>query len=295
VRKLTIVATCTERKSLPVDPRLRVRSLPAGSVTDRVNDWQARLAEASDKRSLTALYQGEAWTQARQLATLAALKGYTVELLVASAGLGLRPSDWTAPAYGATFVAAHADSVGESRLESRTWWTHLAPSAADALTRAVNDGSLLLVLSSAYALALDNDLRAVAEAGGDALLVGGNRDLQGLPRLPSDRRLRRELGGTLGSLNLRMARAWLTRADTSTLYTADAAAAWTQWASQVEPENVPRRAPLSDAHVRDFIGKVRRIDPRTSCTYALRQLRDAGFACEQRRFSTLFRSPEGAR
>jgi hypothetical protein len=48
------------------------------------------------------------------------------------------------------------------------------------------------------------------------------------------------------------------------------------------------RARLDDHQVERFIHVALRRSPDTSCTRALRALRDGGQACEQSRFKTLF-------
>ena len=290
MRKLTIVTTCTERKSLTVEPRLQVRSLPAGSMASRADHWRTRLAEAVDRRPLTQLYQGEAWTQARILCQSATGAGYEPLLMVASAGVGLRPAEWQGPAYGATLTSGHEDSVARSRAEARQWWSCLAPDAAKELRSAAGMGAVLLVLSDPYASALDEDLRTLSQHGGDIMLVGGHRDVEGLSRVPTDARLRSALGGTLSSVNLRIAESWLRRISDGPLYTDARQRDWDLWAAQMRRDDPRGRTTLTDSQVRNFVLEVRQRDDALSCTRALRQLRDSGYACEQKRFSILFKS-----
>src|SRR3954471_8469100 len=110
--KLTLVVTCTDRKSAPPPAELRVRNLPKRDLSERFQHWTARLAAASDKIPLSALYQGEAWSQVVRLELALRNAGFGPTLLVASAGLGLQPVTSPAPPYSATFAPAQADSVG---------------------------------------------------------------------------------------------------------------------------------------------------------------------------------------
>lgn len=289
VQNLTIVVTCTERKILPVPEDLQVRSLPEGSIPERYDVWRARVDSAVDRVPLDRLYAGEAWVQAKHLAHAATRRGFRVEVVVASAGLGLCDVREPGPAYGATFTTGHSDSVGRTGIECGEWWSHLAPHASERLLRASTRGPVLLVLSAAYAAVLRSDLVRLANAGGDLLLVGGREDIHGLPRLPADRALNAQLGGTLSSLNLRMATAWLGQNDGGALFTREGLDRWTSWATGVRRELAPSRTPLTDTQVLDFISDLRGADPRVSATRGLRLLRQAGFACEQQRFATLFR------
>jgi hypothetical protein len=144
------------------------------------------------------------------------------------------------------------------------------------------------VLSAAYANAMTDDLHALAKRQDDAMIIGGATDTPGLPRLAADKGLRRHLGGTATSLNLRIARTWLERNTGPHLYSSTDHGSWNTWAATVRRSDTYARTPLSDEQVIDFVRAVRRHDPTLSRTRALRALRDNGLACEQKRFAGLF-------
>lgn len=289
MHKLTIVVNCTDRKSAAPAPRLRVGSLPPGDNAARFETWHQRVATAEPQVALIDLYQGEAWQQVRGLAADARRAGYTVQLLVASAGLGLRDVSTRAPAYAATFSAGHADSVASGTPNLRDWWQRLGSlDFTKSLSQDSND-RVLVVLSETYARCMDDDLVCLAQRGGDLLLVGGARSIEGLPRLPSDRSLRANLGGTASSVTIRMARRWLQCHSGSALHDAKALAKWTTWASSVALVERYDRAPMTDADISALIKRIVVDDPAISASRALRLLRDGGIACEQKRFGDLFR------
>lgn len=288
MRKLTIVVTCTDRKSaLPTQDTL-ARTLPIGSLSDRSDIWRTRVAAAVDTRPLSALYKGESWSQLTRLRSVARSAGFSSRLLVASAGLGLRELTSTGPAYGATFARHQPDSVGQTVGDSQSWWRDRANDPQALCPGRELRGRVLMVLSANYASALDTDLTALAEYGDDCLLVGGARDIEGIPRIASDKRLRTHLGGTTTSLNIRTAIAWMERLDGSNLHSQPLQSAWRSWASTVlQPERYDR-TPMSDEQVLAYVDKVRMSDPGISRTRALRMLRASNFACEQQRFAQLF-------
>lgn len=295
MRKLTIVVTCTDRKSaLPTQDTL-ARTLPSGSLSDRSDIWRTRLTAAVDRRPLGALYKGESWSQLSRLRTVAHSAGFTPRLLVASAGLGLRDVASSGPAYGATFTRHQPDSVAQTSDDSQSWWHHRVndPQALNP-TRELR-GRVLLVLSANYASALDADLVALAEHGNDSLLIGGVRDIAGIPRIASDKRLRSHLGGTTTGLNIRTAIAWMERLDGSSLHSQALQDAWHSWASTVSRPERYDRNPMSDEQVLAYVDDARMSDPGISRTRALRMLRESNFACEQRRFAQLFARAVAAR
>jgi len=288
MRKLTIIVTCTDRKSARPNHHTLARNLPNGSLSDRSDIWRTRLKEAVDKHVLSRLYQGESWSQLARLDVASRGAGFKPRFIVASAGLGLRDLTSSAPAYGATFTRRQRDSVSGTTAEAQRWWQDRIhdPSALDPSQEL--RGQVLLVLSAGYASALDADLRALAQQGDDCLLVGGAGDIAGIPRLPSDKRLRSHLGGTTTSLNMRTAIAWMERLDGSTLHRNSLQDAWNTWAATVLRSERYERATMTDDQVLAFVREARSTNPGIARTRALRLLRDNDMACEQGRFAQLF-------
>ncbi len=284
--KLTLLVTCTDRKSAPVTPALRVRTLPDLAIEDRVATWSQRLASADGRRPLRSLYQGETWTQVGRLEQVAKAAGYEPRVIVASAGLGLREVDYLAPAYGATFSRPHADAVGASTAEARKWWQHLH---FDGSNRPALEGPSIWVLSESYAAVVGQEFLA-ASAPSELLIFGGSTSMDAVARVPSNRSLRSALGGTANSLNLRMATKWLELSGPGGAFAPAARSRWNAWASAAHKAEVYQRTVLTDDAVREFIRSLHRLDSKLTKSRALRRLRDAGYACEQRRFNTLFDS-----
>jgi hypothetical protein len=294
VPKLTILVNCTDRKSAAPAPALRIGSLPKGDIKTRFQLWRRRVERTQPQVRLVDLYQGEAWQQVRGLASDAQTVGYTVQMMVASAGLGMRDVSAMAVPYAATFAGGHADSVASGAQNLREWWRRLG--TLESTRSIVTDASdrVLLVLSETYARALDDDLVRLSERGGDLLLVGGARDIDGLPRLAADRSLRANLGGTASSVSIRMARRWLQRRTGTDLYDSSDAKAWSRWARTVSQVETYDRAPMTDAEITSLIHSLLATEPALSATRALRRVRDAGIACEQKRFGAIFRTVAAA-
>ena len=280
-QKLTIIVTCTDRKSATAADELMVRHLPKGEVRLRAQVWRQALSRATDRRALIDLYSGETWTQVRTLALSAKALGYEPDMFVASAGLGLQSASMAAPAYSATFSTGHADSVGSSVLEAQEWWNEL-PHA-----EITPGGRAIWVLSEAYSRVVSRQLLAVT-APSDLLVFGGSGEVSEEVRVPSDRSLRRALGGTVTSLNVRSAVQWLRLSGGDDPFASAAWQSWRAWKQEKRHLEVFDRRPVSDSAVLDFISELRARQPSISKTNALRALREAGLACEQRRFSTLF-------
>lgn len=281
MKQLAVVVTCTDRKSLPVQPELFLRSVPLDMV-DRAEEWTRRLDQGHPRKRLRELYQGEAWSLLSRLEDAARAVGFEPHPYVASAGLGLRPLTAEAPAYGATFSVRQLDSVGGSVDQQRAWWDHLnAWNGSEG--RLPDSDYYLFVLSRSYA---DVMAPIVTEAAsrGETLVVGGSPAIAPAYRLPADAGLRRVLGGTRGALNIRMAIAWLNRLTGGRLNSEQDRTAWSQWAGDVGQTERYDRSPLTDREVRQAISVIRAQEPKISKTRALQVLRRSGYACEQKRF-----------
>lgn len=288
--KLTVVVTCTDRKSAPASHDCQVRNLPMESLTERHDSWMHRLEAAADKRPVGSLYAGAAWRRTDAVLDAAASAGFEPRLFVASAGLGLVAASAMAPAYGATFTARQADSVASSVAGNRVWWARFRAGGGNALPD-LPDGAgdaTIVVLSEAYAATLDADLTDLAHAPGDHLLVGGARDVPGMTRVRSDLGLRHALGGTALSLNLRMAEEWLRKLKQAKLTDDETTKTWETWAHRVRRIEHYERDAMTDAQVLEFVSCLTSKHPTVSRTRALRALRDSGHACEQARFARLF-------
>ncbi|MBO3752595.1 hypothetical protein J5X84_41640 [Streptosporangiaceae bacterium NEAU-GS5] len=292
---LHLVVTCTNRKRYKIPADLYLRSVTQRRLAARFAAWTARL-DGSDTSRYTAidLYAGEHWKIVRTLTQTPMAR--TAQLWIASAGYGLIPADAAICAYGATFSAVASDAVGATLGEVADWWHRLStwagptpdqPRSFAALAARDRSATVIAVLSEAYQRACSDDLLAAAGIlNSDALSVVGPRNVH--PPLadvlvPVTASVRHTVGGSLQAVNIR-----------ATKYLLEHSAgphrtALREAAKVAAPANPPApRAPghrLSDAEVIAYI----RNHAHTSATQLLRQLRDTGRSCEQRRFAKLHR------
>ena len=309
-RLVRVVVNCASRKTKAPLSDLRLRGYPktperrATRWIDRIESPKSELIEAND------LYQGEHWSVVKKIANSANAVGWTAEVWVVSAGYGLVPVKALVEPYSATFSSGSADSVaqGESGKNSqeanRDWWGLLMnwsgpckkdPRSLTDLARQDTSAPMLVALSNTYVQAVRDDLIGATEAMGDKadlLLVSTGRPPEGLEetQLPCDARLVNTLGGTRTSLNARVADHIVRR---SPSHGFDAAGVKKMLQRKIRRSGeIPRydhRNRMSDEAVRAEIRTRRRNRDRDpSCASLLRELRDDGFACEQKRFAGLY-------
>ncbi|MFI6347994.1 hypothetical protein [Streptomyces sp. NPDC050560] len=186
--------------------------------------------------------------------------------------------------------------MATSAAENGQWWGHLQAAIGQATLQELGrQGPVLMVLSEVYASAMEEELEALGNLGGETLLIGGLREIPGVHRVRSDAGLSHALGGTLTSLNVRMAASWLEHSKDSMLASPATQKAWNEWAAATTKPVTYSRKPMTDEDVIVFIKQETAKLPGVSRTRLLRALRDAGKACEQSRFANLYKRTMGER
>jgi hypothetical protein len=305
-RTVHVIVTCTNRKTLPVPPGLRLDNVPGRGTAPRARKWAARLEQASTAPLIAAqdLYAGEHWMIARGLPSRAG--GMRAQLWVCSAGYGLIPADAQIRPYAATFSGG-SDRVPGGVDGACQWWHALAtwagpapgqPRSIRSLATTDPSASFLIALSASYLDACRDDIASAAGqvTNPDSFMVisagarfpGG----AGLALVPADARLQAFLGGTRQALNARIA-AYLLSAGISGR--AEATHRMTRLLADQAPVTRYERKKISDQEVIEMIACRLARAPDISASRLLREFRDAGYACEQQRFAGLHRTVTGAR
>lgn len=311
--KLVIVASCTMRKTREVPSVLRLRRY--ARAKNRLTDWRVALDTCEvEPTAAERLYAGGFWSVVKELPVVARERGISTTFFVASAGYGLVTTDADLKPYSATFAAgadsviAESPSLGSRDAQLREWWRRLAlwkgphgyrgPRSLKQVARREPDASLLVIASPVYVRAMADDLRDAAWRlrRPESLVIVSS--VTGFPDelqdhlLPSVAALQVRLGGTMGSLHARTARHLLKHV-TLPLDAAELRAKYMRMASRIEPRVTPVRKARSDSDVRRFIRSRMNGREHVSCTALLRDYRDDGFKCEQKRFRALFNDEVG--
>lgn len=308
-KKLHIIVTCAERKTVQPPDELQLRNVPGGAPAARAAVWTRKLGRDGERRPALDMYKGEHWQVAKSLPDLAVEAGLViredVHLWACSAGYGLIPVEAPVQPYAATFTPGHADSVSKpgdgfgGRADAPAWWRAIAdwegpvsgaPRSFEALGVRDPNASFLFVLSATYLQACATDITKASAAVIDVdrflIVSAGSRVTKEIGQLllPADARLQADLGGTRGVLNVRIAAALLK-------HTALDRASATRYLSEKlsTSPGITRyeRKPMSDKEVKHWIAAVLRETPGVSASGLLRRFRDEGFACEQSRFGRL--------
>ena len=306
MKTVRVVVSCTDSKKVtPVDD-LRLRAYP-DNFARRSKAWNQRIGRVKGPTLKAGdLYKGPHWSVVRELPAAALSQGVKIDLWVASAGYGLVHVEEQVESYSATFSLGSPDSVvrGGSSMataELSTWWQSLSErprrfSSVTSLTELVETSSrtpLLVALSHSYLRALQDDIlsaEAATDGSGHLLLISAREGPARIRHLqvPFDGRFQGLLGGSLGSLNVRLVRLIIEESQAH------------KWRSDVIRKVIedrgrelpvlvrPQGEILTDPQVRGFIRESLKGNPTASCSTLLRELRQSGRSCEQKRFSNIF-------
>jgi hypothetical protein len=310
-RPLLIVASCTQLKTRPVAPSLRLRRIAgAAGVATRAEKWRETLStHSSETLPAASLYAGAFWSVIKKLPDIARSRGFRPQLLVASAGYGLVSEEARLQPYSATFASGH-DSVvrtfGDRQAKTttlRTWWRllaawkgprgHVGPRTLEGFAKQARDSSILVIASPEYVTAMSEDLSQTAQALQNPERLAIVSSVSGFPAeltahlVPSVAALQRRLGGPLGSLHARTAKRLLEIAEPP-LNAATLAAKTRRLAREAPPRRAPKRASRTDQEVQSFIRRRTRSVDHPGCSKLLREYRDGGSKCEHSRFRSLF-------
>lgn len=304
---VTVIVTCTKDKRYPVRDQCMLRNVAGASIGERVKLWESQtVCSWSERVAVRGLYAGDHWAVVKSLSS----RAFAIDVWVCSAGFGLLHIEDSVVPYAATFSPNHPDSVTASLdRPSRSglaeeWWNETAnhwkrkfsgrPRTITELVAMHPKRSVLVVASANYLKAIAGDLRASLSVFRDpcqlSIICGGVRSIEGLGRnlIPCDARLQSLVGGARRSLNTRFAAKILFESRSPPL--APVLQKYSMKTLSSQPAIVKyNRRQMTNAEVKRFVRKLLRENQGMSPSPMLRTLRESNCACEQKRFSTLYK------
>ncbi len=295
---LNLVITCSKRKKAVVPDSLTLGAISKrGSLHQIGNRWIKALTNPRMTRyHAIDLYGGDHWATVRKIVD----DFSDVTVWIASAGYGLITLDSEIVPYSATFASGQKDSVNHDQLAD--WWSILSrwegpspgtPRSIEELAMQDPETPLLIAVSAPYLRAMQYDIHnAIVHLSDPSLLsvlcVGSQDDsLLQSHLLPCDARLQSLVGGTLSSINSRLARKLIREHSGRFSYRA-LARRLRNWMDAQKPVSNPNREPMSDDEVREFVRQELIHNSDAKHSSLLQLLRSQGKACGQSRFSRLY-------
>lgn len=310
-QRINIIVTCTKRKRLPPSPELMLRNIKADDMSEGFATWVERLS-ASKSKTLTAreLYAGDHWSVVKTLERIASSSGLDALVWVCSAGYGLISLDSKIKSYSATFSPNNEDSVckwlnsDSNRNPDRSWWrlhtewtgtNESQPRSINDVAEQCPDSPMLVVASKPYMGAILDDVKMASKTlyNRESLCIisAGTKFLPDLEfnLLPCNGSLQSEEGGSLNSLNPRLARTILSNLGSKTFKVSNLKAEYNAKIATTHLVMRKNRKILANTEVRDYILAALKENPRISWSRTLGELRDSGRSCSQERFVSVFK------
>ncbi|RWL75145.1 MAG: hypothetical protein EOR69_32010 [Mesorhizobium sp.] len=294
-----VLVPCASRKRLQPDRNASAVSLHRSDQTDLETAWLQQLRKLPVACEATELYGGRGFQLARQASTIA-----DAPLYIVSAGLGLVAAERPVPTYGLTVSGRGPESIAarvNGRFDAVSWWhaVNKGPYSTPLASIFKRNASqpVVIALSQPYARMLASSLDALTDADVARLrVIGVNLDTVLSSRfapslLPYDERLEAIMPGTRADFPQRALLHFASEglaicpgADASTH------SGWVQSALAGRRAPARRQRPrLSDDDILALIK--RHLPTMTGIGRLLRVLRNQeGVACEQARFSRLYRA-----
>jgi hypothetical protein len=294
-----LVASCTDRKSLPVGKGTALRSLSQGKdLVETARKWREAIekeARAGSASPLRDLYVGEYWAVVRRIH-----EQMLADVRVASAGLGMKSLDDVSCAYSATFAAGVRDSVltlGSGRPDAirAQWWAELETGRGAPWWRNTKGRVVVVAVSQSYQAAMAEDLRTAAQDGATVVVVSGSPQIGALQgesnvhHIRAHQWMRIVLGGSTPTVGIRFVEEVLRGGDAAPeSFTAVKDRLKSEYESGGERLPVFDREEQTDEQVLEWIRNHRTGNARPTKSAYLRAFRDQGRKCEQSRFGLLF-------
>lgn len=306
--EIVLIASCSQQKKRTGAKCVMLHTIKATNQEGRLKAWTRSVQSSDWTTPADEMYLGQYWSVIREIITAFDKKETRHQLLIASAGLGLLRSDDKIPNYAATFQTGATDDICspttlplERRPSVRKWWKQIndnlsAKKRLTFLNQAITSETRTVVclLSSLYLEALKEEILSIQAQRPDIQFLifttekdPARRGLKGW--IPLESALLQKLGGGSVSLSARMALEYFSsKRSTASITSSDCRSFFKKRCQQHGSKRTFERKPATDDQAKDFIIKEVK-NGATSYSPTLRAFRDAGFACEMKRFRGLFK------
>lgn len=287
---------CASRKKIRPSYSATAVSLPIGPQDKVESAWLERLTSQPSVAAAQDLYQGRGFALARRAADSTGSP-----LFIVSAGLGLVVSERCIPSYGLTISKGQGESIGtrvKGAFDAARWFAALTrgPHSVKWADIVGASGRILLSLTRPYAAMAGESMLELSPAVLSRVRIFGASVAEVLPAAlrpavaPYDGRLDTVLPGTRADFAQRALLHFVSTLGASTGpfdRDADFAAVEAALGNAAQPRRI-NRCRRSDEEILLLISA--RLESQVGIARTLRALRqEEGVACEQSRFSRLYR------
>lgn len=293
-----LVSSCTNSKKIAPEKHMTINNFSDQLHLENViNEWKNRIKQHPKEALHKAkdLYKGGSWKAT--LNTFKTLSEYDqTTLLIASAGYGLINSEKPIAAYDCTFAFNTENSVSKFHsisFSNMLWWDNINDFSLKDLNANAN---VFIVLPYDYLIATQNTIQKFIQKFGNRLFIF-TANKRSLPhfmipfQIKFDDRFHSIDKGVVSN-RLQRTVQWLSTEISIKKLPIHHKSLQNHIDSVLENFEAiptPKRQKISDEELKRHIQTMILENADLSASSGLRQLRDKGFACEQKKFGNLFR------
>ncbi|ALO34583.1 hypothetical protein CMT41_07540 [Colwellia sp. MT41] len=300
--KIHLITNCTNLKKRNIQGKVALESLTKKHSSQTiVNSWCKHLENAEQKVPAIELYAGDHWKVAKSIIIP------NLDLWVLSAGYGLIHSSSNIGSYDATFSNGSENSINKTGLTNNEWWkalhqirnsVNLKCHSLHSLVSTNADDVFFIAASPDYLRVIQAELKELVFnkklTHKNLFIVSSkhNIDEKLTPFfLESSASFCRTLKGGRVSLNIRLAKYLLEQDEVNGFSHKKVIDKYNHLKNTSEKLLVNNRQKLSDDEINSFITKELKFQqgPKMSASMLLKRLRSKNLACEQKRFTRLFK------
>lgn len=300
---INIISSCTNNKNQPAQNSLKIENYGAEmQLNDVIKIWNKNI---SDKKISTykanELYKGGSWKATKKTREILSTI-FKTNLYIASAGHGLIHEETSVCSYNSTFASSTANSISkfmkDNSIKGNTiWWNSINKFDFQIFT---SDSIFFIILPHNYLLATQETIHTLIKNYNDNVFIF-TANKHSIPSfmqnniIKFDSRFNNFQSGVISNM-LQRAVLWLA----NEIVIKNLKLSHNTLQNHIELEmsqydnfTMPIRIKLSEEEIIEIIKNMILNDHITSASKGLKVFRNNGYACEQNRFSKLFKKGKG--
>lgn len=296
---INIISSCTNSKKQTPSEAFKIANFKTDmQLEDVINIWNENIEkETIQVYEATKLYKGAAWKATLDTTTMLATK-FNTRLYVASAGYGLIHAETKICSYDSTFASSTANSitkfiVNADKNANVQWWNMINKFKLSSFQK----GSyFFIVLPHEYLSAAQDTIKLLVEKFDKKvfIFIANKHPIPLFMKkniIKFDSRFNNFQTGVLSNM-LQRAVLWLS----SEIIKKEIPLVHQELQKHIDAKmnnfeafNMPVRSKLSEDEIRNKIEKMILKDKNLSASKGLKNFRNSGYACEQKRFGKIFK------
>lgn len=296
---INIISSCTNGKKHPPLKKLKIANIESSLYLDDIIDiWSSNISNLDEPiYEASQLYKGSTWQTTLKTHKVLSTN-FNSSLYVASAGYGLIHAQTKISSYDCTFSSSTINSISKFAVHKNQnanvlWWNRINKFDISSFS---NDSLFFIVLPYEYLYATQDTIKLLIEKFKENVFIFvANKntipDFMQQNIIKFDSRFNSFQTGIISNM-LQRAVLWLSNEIINNNLLLSHKVLQQHIETVMKPYkafNMPVRSKLTEEEIRDKVKQMIIKKKISSATKGLKTFRNAGFACEQKRFGKIFK------